>query len=570
MRRRILWLVGAFVFYQVIRISIAAIAGSIAYQNLALLAKDGLEQTSQQAIDRINTAGQSAGVSHFMLADPLIQLCKGLAPLGSDLQTVDVLLDAANQAATPIAQLLGEAPASQKLSQLGISSFAPDKVFSSLKQLQGLAISVEPKLASIPAKDLSFGLAPQVDSAKVVLGAFAKHGNQVLELASTAAVIGRSGQQAPAYWFLANQNLAEARGTGGLIGSFAVIKVFRGKITLSESGSDQDLNALGPVIHSSLPLNTGIIWQDDPKIWQDLNPSAHLPYAAKQITDTWLRYKKQKLDGVLFMGQGIAQYMVAAVGPISVADNHLNGANTADFLAKGIYAKYPDVAEKNAAVQQFMTSLFLAVRHNKPNFKTFFASLANSGNGDRIGVWSANPSQQLWNQRHDIAGIISQHQNQDVTISVNNSGGNKLEAYLHLTSAYSLCLSKRKAHLDVTVANEAPRVGLPLYTAGRLDLTSTDTYIVGSNLETVTVYLPIKAQLNSLLVDGESMSAGSYVDRGHQILVFDIEINPQAQRTISLDWSPMLANAGSDNLARVKYAPLFNMPRTRIDSKACG
>ena len=569
-RRSLLWLVGAFVLYELIGLTFAAISGAAVYQNLSSLAKEGTNQKAGLAVDRLETAAHWAALSHFMLGDPILQAVSGIPHIGADLKLADLTMKATVQAAPFAVEALKQVPAQKTLDQLNLGSFSPKSVAASTAGISRVAKNTEPQLIALTKRSLDFGLEGKIRAALPLVGVFAHQSDQIKSLATSAAVIGTSGNMKPAYWFLANQNLAEARGTGGLIGSYAVIQVYHGKIGLVISGSDQTLNAMGPVDHSSLPLNTGIIWQNDPKIWQDLNPSAHTPYAAQQTFDTWLKYKHQKLDGVIFMGQGIAQYLVAAFGPIQVANDSLNGSNAADFLAKGIYAKYTNVDQKNAAVQQFMTSLMLAAKNNKPDLKALFKAIGANTSGDHIAIWSANAQQQNWNLRQRIAGAVSTKENQDVTVSVNNSGGNKLEAYLHVGAKYALCLAKNQAHLDVSVTNRAPKSGLPAYTSGRLDLDPSQNYIVGSNLETVTVYLPVAAQLSSLLVDGQSMGAGSYVDRGHQILVFDIPLDPGQTRTIQLDWIPKSASLARDNDARLFATPLFNQPALLTGSPMCG
>ena len=266
------------------------------------------------------------------------------------------------------------------------------------------------------------------------------------------------------------------------------------------------------------------------------------------------------------MGQGIAQDLVAAVGPVSFDGNTLDASNTADFLAKGIYAKYQDVSAKNQAVQKFMVALMAAAKQNKPNLMGLLTEVYESNTGDHISIWSADSAQQAWNMSHRIAGSVSTAKNQDVTVAVNNGGGNKLEAYLHMDAVYGLCMAKDQSHFSLKLGNTAPRVGLPAYVVGRYDLGPKDSYVVGSNLENVTVYLPIGAQIASLLVDGESYGAGSYVDRGHQILVFDIPINPGQHRVIDIDWQPAKTAGAASQEPRVLMSPQFNRPGIRASA----
>ena len=51
-------------------------------------------------------------------------------------------------------------------------------------------------------------------------------------------ILGFKGQQR---YLLAFQNSAEARGTGGLIGAYAIVRIDHGRISIEQSGSNIDL-----------------------------------------------------------------------------------------------------------------------------------------------------------------------------------------------------------------------------------------------------------------------------------------------------------------------------------------
>ena len=567
-RRRIWWVVGVFIFYEVARLLVAGIAGYISFTNIRDLTGEALQQTKQVAGHRLSTAGVSGNVAHVALSDPLFDWIKSLPHLGADLKVTDLALETVGNVAPQVNKLIHNVPDHQVLASVRPESINAQQLYTAVGHLRGAVRKANHEFAGMKLNTLDFGLGAKVAKAKPVLRLLAVHNDGLQKLLTAALVIAKSGDTAPAYWFIANQNLAEARGTGGLIGSYAVVLVNKGRVTLTSSGSDRELNGLGAVDNSSLPLDTGTIWQDDPSIWQDLNPSANSPFAAQQIADTWIKYKHQHIDGVVFAGQGMAQYLAAAFGPVQVDGVTLDGSNAADFLAKGIYSKYPDVADKNRMVQKIMKALMEAAQEKKPNLGQLFSAISKPRTGDQLNIWSSDKTQQAWNSRHGLAGDVTRAFTQDVTLAINNGGGNKLEAYLHTDADYQICAASGISHFSVKLANVAPRMGLPEYVIGRYDLAPGTRYMVGSNLENVTIYLPIGAEITSVLVDGNSFGAGLYADSGHQILTFNIDINPGKQHTIDVEWTPR-KNSKRVQTGNVLTRPMFNPPRIRYLNEGC-
>jgi hypothetical protein len=88
----------------------------------------------------------------------------------------------------------------------------------------------------------------------------------------------------PRTYLVVFQNNAEARGTGGLIGAYAVSSASKGAATEERLGSVADLKSL-----TAPALNLGADYQAlcgaDPSLWVNVNMSPHFPYAAQLMAD---------------------------------------------------------------------------------------------------------------------------------------------------------------------------------------------------------------------------------------------------------------------------------------------
>ena len=473
------------------------------------------------------------------LNDPLLAGLDGTPVVGADLHAVRTLVRAGAQICTPASALLSgfdtqnpvgslRALGASRLRYLGLET---------LKQIRKANTAV----MAVDSDQLHFGLGPKVTRFQSVLSEVNQLEPQLKSMVSVGSAVLASKPGSD--WLVATQNLAEARGTGGILGSYAVVSMTKSGVKLVEAGSDQTLAAYGPVDYKSLPVDTSLIWGVEPKLWQDLNPSMHAPYTGQQIYDSWLGFKHQKLAGVIFIGQGWAQNLVGLVGPVVVDGTALDASNTADFLAKGIYAKYSDVAKKNDFVKQLMKTLGARLAAGKFDLTGFTNAVQANQTGDKLFAWSTSHRAQKALIADSAAGYVDGRLGNRVWVGVNNGGGNKIDAYISASIDYRVevptAVRKRTSvsNLAITLTNKAPKAGLPAYVNGRLDLAAGTKYKPGSNIDLVSAYLPIGANLSGFLVNNQPFSVHDDVDRGRELVSFRIELDPGESKRLWLAWN---------------------------------
>lgn len=494
------------------------------------------------------------------LDDPVLGATEALPSVGKDIQAVRTLARGAAQVCSPARQLL--AGLNEKHPIASLRDLGVKRVRVLGLDLISHVDSFNTELQRIQPASLHFGLASRVVDLQAKLSQVPKLKGQLRSLVSVAAAALDSPPGSR--WLIATQNLAEARGTGGILGSYAVVQIEADRVRLVEAGSDQTLAGFGPVVYSSLPVDTALTWGVEPKLWQDLNPSAHAPYTAQQVFDSWAKYNHENLAGVIFIGQGWAQNLVGLVGPLTYEGLTLDSTNTADFLAKGIYERYPEVAKKNAAVAGIMRQLASKLALGKMHFSQFIRALQSNPTGDKLFAWSPNPTVERSLVADHSAGYVDAQKGNRVWVSINNGGGNKLDAYTHLSGRYTVTLhqgtkSSSEASLYIDVLNSSPTAGLPPYVNGRLDLPKGATYQSGSNVDLVSVYLPIGAELTGFFVDGQSYSVHDAIDRGRELLGFRLVLNPNESQEINVTWNLSGKNYSSKN-PEIETNSLYNRP----------
>jgi hypothetical protein len=546
--------------------------------HFALAAINAVESSQKQPL-KSSTALEACGLTGqawFWLNDPIVSTFELLPIAGQDLGAIRTIIGGVSEVCKPATKLVVAFDETNLLASI----HSLDPVTSRNLSLDTLKRfdAAEVRILALNATNLHFGLSSKVAAAQRVFARIKLLEPDIKSLVSVgAAVLSKSGSN---LWLIATQNLAEARGTGGILGSYAVVRFDDTGPHLEEAGSDKTLANYGPVVYESLPVDTATIWGVEPGLWQDMNPSMHAPYAAKQIYDSWLKYKGQKLAGIIFIGQGWAQDLVALVGGVVVDGARHDGSNTAEFLAKGIYSKYPDVTKKNAFIKRLMEQLGSKLTSANVDFKGLLKALEGNRTGDKLFAWSADSKTEANLIADEAAGDVDSRLGNRVWVGINNGGGNKIDAYLKTSVNYFVNIQKKgssESRLVVTLENMAPKAGLPPYVRGRLDLAHGVPFIPGSNLDLVSIYVPVGAQVTSFLLDGQPYSIHDALDRHHEVLSFRVALNPGVAKRISIEWqlakhlcartTPLLTTNSLYNAMKVRYT--FTGSDSQEDEKSC-
>ena len=571
-------LLGIYLLYVAIRLVMLASTGSSLLARIDKLQVDNAAANPSALSASVESLSVDVENLNSIANDPLLEPIKWLPVVGKDFSAVAQLADASHGIATAAEPLLSSLT-TLDASQNGDSwnAFKTDAAAGLGSRIDALLASVEKAetvVTPLTKQSLDFGLSQKIQPLGERLKE-AKAGLTTLKpLATTLALV--LAQPKPKTWFIATQNLAEARATGGILGSFAVVTVANGKVKLVAAGSDQDLAAFGKVNFSALPEEVRSLWGVNIEDWRDMNASLHTPYFGEQIANSFSKIKK--IDGVLFMGQGTVAQLVAATGSMNIDGVEITSSNAADFLGKGIYARYESVPKKNAWVVAFMHTLFSRLSDQKYDAKAMWAAAIANQSGDRLSAWSVDPALQTKFVQAQVAGVVSDKLGSTTLFSVNNAGGNKLDAYLKLKASYALgaCgqltdygFDGREATFALNLKNGAPKKGLPGYVTPRLDSLPGQHHTVGSNRELVSIYAPVGATFTEFTLDGDLINATEGVDRGHPVWVLDIELEPGETKKLVAKWvEPVTDTNGREVQTQpVLIAPVaFNSVDTEVKS----
>ncbi len=465
-----------------------------------------------------------AGTLRSTTSSPPWTVAAMLPGVGGDVSAVRTLsqvgADVADAAAPIETALPSLAPARLKASGGVIDTTALGQI---ARALPAVSQQVQQGTEALSAIDTS-GLRPEIArGVEQVRGPLDGVKEPLASATRSAALIPTMlGAQGKRTYFVMLQQDAEARGTGGLMGAYAIITADKGKISLVETqprGVLQDRPV--PAATAGVPEELQYLWGSDLTEWAGLNLSPHFPWTGQLIAAGWAqRPGAPKLDGVIGIDGAVVQALLAGTGPVEGSGVRLTSANAAQVLAKDIYRQYPDPHQVDAATGALVQQIFAKVASGQVDVSALVGAMKGAYSERRVLMWSTHENEQIELGQLALSGSIPDAPGPFAMTVVNNGGGNKLDAYLKVTTRYEPgdCTDGvRIGSIAVDLTNTAPASGLPDYVSVRSDLKEKGlpNPVVGSTKVLVDVYSGAGTETPLSQLDGavvEPVTRGA--DRG--------------------------------------------------------
>ncbi|MBC7631274.1 DUF4012 domain-containing protein [Aeromicrobium sp.] len=354
----------------------------------------------------------------------------------------------------------------------------------------------------------------------------------------------RLGADSPKRYFLAFQNEAEARGTGGLPGAFAIVEANHGTVRFTRMYSDATMSGVAATVDFGPDYHDLYDGAGTTTLYGNGNLSPNFPYAAQIWASMWKTQSGQAVDGVIAVDPTALSYLLAVTGPATLPDkSQISGANAVALTQSTSYAKFPGmnagaIAQRRAYQLQVASAASVKILAARGEPTTLLRAAGKAAGERRILVWSAHPAVQADLAQTAVAGIIPTTTAPYVGLSLVNDGGNKLDYYLDrsLTWKRTGCGATRHTKVTITLTNNAPAAGLSTYVTARAD---DRTYPIkpGDNRLEVSYYATQGAEMQAVTVAGHPGTSRIGLENGHPVYTVDLELPRGTSRTIVLQLS---------------------------------
>ena len=342
------------------------------------------------------------------------------------------------------------------------------------------------------------------------------------------------GQDGTRRYLLMFQNNAEARSSGGIPGSFAVVTARGGKVSIDRQG---DAGTIGRFSTPPLRLTAAekdLFGTNLGTFAQDVTFTPDFPRSAQIVRAMWQQRFGGRIDGVASVDPVALSHVLGGTGPVQVPGGKLTAGNAVQTLLSSVYARIPDPLAQNVYFRAVAGNVFEAVASGQGDPRAVVRELATSVSERRLLLWSSRSAEEDLISPTRLGGLVTADTAApQVGVFLNDAGGSKLDYYLDASTDVSAtgCRAGRQ-ELTVTLhlRSRVPRgaAGLPTYVvnhrAGQPK---------GNILLTTLAYAPPGGSVRSVSVGGAPVKLARHRIGGRDVVLQPVSISPQGVGTIT-------------------------------------
>jgi hypothetical protein len=346
---------------------------------------------------------------------------------------------------------------------------------------------------------------------------------------------GFAGASGPRRYLFFAENPAELRGTGGLWGAYAILRVDDGRFGFSRFRPVQTLRVLDP---DEAPAPNPEYRRNyerwgAPGYWVNMNMTPDFPSAARAVLGTWDAIGGEPLDGVLTADPFALRHLLGVTGRVRIAAPaiEVHRDNVVPLLANRAFARFPDPRIRKAVLGEVagvVFDRFLELEgRTVPRLRAIGRSIAEGHL--KIYVRDASMQEALVGAGFD--GGLRANGGDLLAVIVNSASGGKVDFFSRRSVRHEVTLLPGAASTALTVTtieNGAPTSGQPRYVIG--------PHIgdAGDNIPLVSVFCGSRCRLVRAERDGERTSLFAGTELGHPYYQDYFTIPSEARSALSV------------------------------------
>jgi hypothetical protein len=274
------------------------------------------------------------------------------------------------------------------------------------------------------------------------------------------------GADGPRRYLYVASNPAEPRGTGGYLGSYAVIEIDQGAFDIGDWTAAYDLETMPA--RDVDPPNSSYARRYDgfggAGFWQNINMTPDFPTAASAIVTLWENVHGQPVDGVISVDPFALEALLEVAGPISIDGRTIDSDTVVAYVANESYEELGEGSERQEIIGE-VAEVTLETYLHTPDVEALTQAvepLGRAAGGGHLMVHSTDPDIQRGFRRAGLDGGFPAPTGDVVGVAMNDGSATKLDFYAQRRIDYEVDLlrhGRASGRLSVTVGNEAPAEG---------------------------------------------------------------------------------------------------------------
>ncbi len=342
------------------------------------------------------------------------------------------------------------------------------------------------------------------------------------------------GAQGPRRYFLAVQNNAETRGTGGLVGAYAVLRVDQGAISLERVGTNQEFRTADEPVVDLGPEYSELYDQYGGRTyWSAAVITPHWPSAAAVMAGLWEAQGGGPIDGVIGIDPLAMADILAVTGPAQVGGRTISADNVVDFVMRDEYAEFADGSgERKEVLSELAAAIYREVIAGDYEATAMARALADAGGSGHLQLYSDDPEEQVVLAPLRVAGALPSEPGAYLQVSMTNAAGNKADYYLRRKVGYRRVGGIGTVTVELT--NTVDPAAVPPIVIGRLD-DPEQPVDPGQTRLIVSLVIGVGEKFGEVRVNGKPVAVQIASEQGHGVAVVEVEVSPQRPTVIAAD-----------------------------------
>jgi len=505
------------------------------------------------AAERFAAAAEAFADASDRLHSPTVLGGLVVPVFGSNLHAARELSDAGLDLARAGEQLTGPVDPDKLRVRDGTIDLAEvRRITPSLEEAASLVAATEERVSDLPTGFLLPEVREAVDDVEVELArasSDAAHGAGAAQLAPEILGAGE-----PRRYFVAVQNPAELRATGGFIGNWGILTADNGTVDLEfiepirllneavrarYAGEDPDRILSGPEEYLRR------YGRFEPALtWQNVNMSPDFPVVAEVIADLYPKSGGEEIDGVIAVDPAGFAALLELTGPVPVEGwpEPITADNVVDVTLRDAYLAFEgESAERQEFLGDVAEEVFdVATEEDLGRPGRIADVLGRAARQGHISVYFTRSEEEALSELVNTDGAVPRTSGDSLMVTTQNAGANKIDYYLRRHVDYAVTIdpvaggagAELRGDIEVGLENTAPAAGLPQAVIGPSEGLE-DRFVAGENFAFVSVFTPSLVTASDL----DNAVTGLEDDRelGRNVYASFLRVFAQSTSTMSLD-----------------------------------
>jgi hypothetical protein len=324
-----------------------------------------------------------------------------------------------------------------------------------------------------------------------------------------------AGADGPRRYLFVAESPAEARGTGGIWGAYAILTAEDGRFRFSDF---QPIQRLPDVPADEVPAPNPDYRRNYDQyggagFWRNMNLTPDFPSASRAALASYEIVEGTRLDGVISADPFALAGLLEVTGPTEIPGLGvtIDADNVVDFMTNEAYIRFPGASlERKGLLGAVAGGAFESFLGMDGHGVARLRAVAEAVAGGHLKIYTTDPAMERGLATARADGAFAAPPGDMVAVVVNSRSGSKVDYYARRTVDYDVVLGGANEAIGTTtvaIENEAPDHGLPGYVIDPLAKGGDP----GDNIALVTVSCPDPCELVDAERNGEArgMRVGS-------------------------------------------------------------